>query len=120
MKSILENGDMIFIDGELQVVDNEEDIKQCLLAIFNIRKGEFFLDSDLGLDYTSLETKGSSDEEIIADLMDAISQEDRITEIVDITITRNKVERTVSIDIIVKSDDIVIELEEVILDVWDK
>lgn len=114
MLSVRERGDVIFEDGDFVALDEVEDIKQCLLAIFNTRKGEFFLDIDYGLDYTALEDKRSSDNDIKASLMDAIAQEERITSIESIEIERERKSRQVKIYIELKAHEQEIKMEEVL------
>lgn len=93
------NGDLEFKDGDLYLVDEKRDIAQCLMAIFSTRKGEFFLDVELGLDQEPFLKKTSDDSERKLAIREAAFQEERVITVDSIDIDVDKETRRAKIDI---------------------
>ncbi|MFB7260361.1 MULTISPECIES: contractile injection system sheath initiator [Bacillati] len=115
MKTLkLVDGDLVFTDGELEMVEGDEELKQALEMILKIRLGEFFLEENVGLDRTHLLTKQFDEELAHYDIVEALMQEERIEEISEITFSLDKTKRLLTVSVTVKKiDGTTIELEEV-------
>lgn len=79
--------DIVFDNNvEVQTVDGNDEITQSIERILSTRKGEFFLDAGMGMDYSELEKKNYNEDIIIDNIREAIFQEDRVSSIENITI----------------------------------
>lgn len=103
--NILEDGDLLFKDGDVVQVDEITDIKQELATVFNTWKGEFFLDENLGIEYDRILGKQVSNDTIMMVVADGISQVERITDIVDIDIERNDITRLIKVHLELAADE---------------
>lgn len=79
MKTIeLVDGDIKLEAGNFTVVDKEVEVKQSLTSLLTIRKGEFFLDENIGLSRSNLFGKRTNKAEAHDDLIECLSQDDRV------------------------------------------
>jgi phage baseplate assembly protein W len=100
----LVDGDISFDEnGELQMVSDEEELKQAIEFILSIRLGEFFLDETVGLNRDNLLTKQFDEDLAHADIVAAVMQEDRVDEVSEVTFTLDKATRILSVDLTILS-----------------
>ncbi|WP_426447550.1 DUF2634 domain-containing protein [Paenibacillus sp. S-38] len=81
MKSfkLSEDGDLVIKNGELQMVEGDEELLQCIRIELSTYKGEWFLDSNMGVDYYGkILVKNPNYAVIKAELTAAILREPRI------------------------------------------
>lgn len=74
-------GDLIIQSGELQMVHQREELVQSLERILTTNKGEWFLDSNFGLDYPQIWGKGRTTAEIRNHITQALLQDSRVTSV---------------------------------------
>lgn len=86
------NGDLIIENGNLVMIDGNEELRQSIERILTTNKNEWFLDIEFGLDYQAIQGKGKSKESIKLAISEAIYQDSRIksVDIKDIEIDRNR------------------------------
>ena len=83
MKTLaLERNDLKIDKDNLTVIEDEKEIAQSLSALLNIRKGEFMLDEHVGMERENMLGKNVNFEEIRDDIVEALSQDERV-ELVD-------------------------------------
>ncbi|QEO61607.1 DUF2634 domain-containing protein [Bacillus altitudinis] len=107
MKTLkLVNGDFIFKDGELEMIDGDEEIAQAVELILKTRLGEFKLDEFLGVERENLLGKNLDEEEAQYDIIEAIAQEERIATVEDIEFQFDRKTRTSRIKLkLIKEED---------------
>ncbi len=86
------NGDLIIENGDLVIIDGNEELRQSIERILTTNVGEWFLDVGFGLNYREIQGKGKDKESIKLAIAEAIHQEPRIQEvdIKDIIIDSNR------------------------------
>ncbi len=86
------NGDLVIENGDLVMIDGNEELRQCLERILTTNVNEWFLDIDFGLDYSAIQGKGKAKERIKLTITEAVFQEPRINQvdIKDIDIDKNR------------------------------
>jgi hypothetical protein len=106
------DGDLVFENGDVVMVERDEELAQSLQTIFQTRKEEWFLNSEHGLDRTPFLTK-KFDETLASDaIAEATAQEERIQRIENITFKREG--RSLMVDAtFIKEDGQPLQLEGV-------
>ena len=93
------NNDLVFdTQRSLVIVEGHDEEVQSVERLLTTNTGEWFLNVEHGLDYSRIQGKGVTDEQIRMAVMQALSQEDRIAEVEGIEIQRSEKDRTVAID----------------------
>lgn len=92
-------GDTV-VDNDLILVGGQEELRQNLENRLAVNKNEWFLDIELGLDYSEITGKGISDERIGLAIRECCFQDERIKEVRDIRIERMPETRYAKIDIL--------------------
>lgn len=93
------SGDIVFDkQWNLKMVEGREEEIQSIERLLTTNTGEWFLNIEHGLDYSKIQGKNVSDEQIRLALMQALAQEERIEEVESIGIERNQKTRTVKIN----------------------
>lgn len=110
---LLRDGDLVFAAGELQMVAGAEEVAQSCRVILGTRRGEWFLNPELGIDFDAFNGKDPSLEVMEDELRAGLEQEPRIQTIDEITITVNKVDRTLLVSFTATAVDGQIVSEEV-------
>lgn len=90
------SGDIAFEKGDFLMVDEIEEVRQSLYIILSTNKREWFFNPAFGLDFRSVTGK-STDSQIRAAVIEAISQEERVELIEDLTITKDRQSRRLSV-----------------------
>ncbi|GEM_PF-2398922 len=110
------NGDFVFDEaGNLEMVEGDEEIAQGAMMLLSIRKGEFELDENIGLDTSFMENKLVQDEEITDSVLEALqvlTDQNIIEGAENIMISRQGRSATIDLDL-VKTDGLNISLEGV-------
>ena len=107
------NGD-IAIGKDLELVKGQEELRQSIENRLSININEWFLNTQLGLNYAEIEGKQIPDKDITLAIRECCFQDDRVKN-VDVDIERNNAERTVNIKLVITdNNDADIELLEVI------
>lgn len=110
------DGDVVFdANGNLEMVESNEEIAQGVMMNLAIQKGEFELDENIGLDTSFRQNKLVKDDEITDSILEALQvmTDQNIIEGADnIVISRDK--RTINVDLdAIKTDGTNINLEGV-------
>ncbi|WP_333638219.1 DUF2634 domain-containing protein [Tissierella praeacuta] len=86
------NGDLVIENGNLIMIEGNEELRQSIERILTTNKEEWFLDMNFGLDYQAIQGKGKSAETIKLAISEAIYQDSRIknVDIKDVIIDRNR------------------------------
>lgn len=86
------NGDLIIENGDLVMIDGRDELVQSIDRILTTNKGEWFLSMGYGLDYQAIQGKGKNKESIKLANKEAIFQDERVKEvdIVDVVIDTNR------------------------------
>jgi phage baseplate assembly protein W len=93
------DGDLAFENGDFQVIEDKDEIQQCVGIVLGTNKGECFFNPELGIRFFNLVEK-PTDEKIRNEILDGLSQEDRVDTLEDVQITRDKVKRKLNISFI--------------------
>lgn len=94
---LLIDGDLVFENGELSVISGADDQAQCVRITLGTNKGEWFLDTEKGINFDVFLGKNLSEEEMIEELRGGIHQNDFIASVEDISITQDRSSRKQSI-----------------------
>ena len=88
MKTLeLEGNDLKLTKGTFSIVEDEQEIAQSLDALLSIRKGEFALDEHVGMEHDNLLGKNVNFDEIRDDIIEALSQDERVELVDDVAIS---------------------------------
>lgn len=90
---LLVDGDLIFNNDELAMINGQEEQVQCVRINLSTNKGEWFLDPDMGIDFGLFLGKNLAVEEMTEELRDALHQLDFIDSVDDIQIRQNRTTR---------------------------
>ncbi|WP_379142381.1 DUF2634 domain-containing protein [Paenibacillus sp. sgz500992] len=93
------SGDLVFLGDDLQLVTGPDEIAQCCKLVLGTNQGEWFLDPELGIDFSRITGKGVTADEVRSELTVGMLQEPRITEVNDVVVTFDRSNRTVSANI---------------------
>ena len=71
----LENGDIVIVNGDIQMVEDAELTRQTVESVLNTNKGEWWCDIEEGIDFHNI--LGKNDEDTIqAEILDGLQQVD--------------------------------------------
>ncbi|UVW20623.1 DUF2634 domain-containing protein [Bacillus subtilis] len=115
MKTLkLKDGDLCFENGELQMVEGDAELAQSVEMILRTSLGEFELDEHVGLDRSNILRKQFDQEEAQYDIINAISQEERIASVESVNFLMDKESRSLAVHVkMTKEDEETIEIEGV-------
>ncbi|NNV04648.1 DUF2634 domain-containing protein [Brevibacillus sp. MCWH] len=82
------DGDLVFENGDVVMVDGDEELAQSLQSVFQTNKGEWFLNSEHGLDRSPLLVKKFDEALAIDAISEATAQEERIQRIENVYFRR--------------------------------
>ena len=100
---LTDSGDIDLTGNTLNVLEGTDELDQYIRTLLNIRKGEWFLDTDLGLSHENLFSKNPDLEFVRLDIIEVLGQEPRITEIVELDISFNNQTRNATIEFTVRT-----------------
>lgn len=108
MKSLYLNGDgdlEFDSNGELKMVNRKDELIQEVRVTIQTNLGEWFLDPEIGFDYSTVLVKKPDYEMIRSVLTDAIMQVDRIDRVDTIDFNFDRSERNLSIHFVATSNE---------------
>ncbi|MED4977229.1 DUF2634 domain-containing protein [Heyndrickxia faecalis] len=110
-------GDIVIENGEVVMVDGDEELVQSIRMLLQTRKGEFFLEPEHGLSFDNIIGKEANQDETHDDIVEAISQEDRIESVEKIDFNDDNKARIRSISVeLQKADGNALNIEGVDID----
>lgn len=116
MRSLrLQDGDLVFSAGALQMVEGPEEIAQSCRIILGTNRGEWFLNPELGIPFEAFTGKAPVQERMIEELRAGLAQEPRIRSVEDIVITADTSARTLLVTFSATAEDGEIITEEVVI-----
>jgi phage baseplate assembly protein W len=109
------NGDLVMKNGEIQMIEGDQELAQSVESILKTRQGEFFMNTEFGLNRNNLLGKQADQDAAHDDIVEAIAQEERIATVDDIAFAddRSSRSRTVSLSMTKADDGETISLENV-------
>ncbi len=110
-----DDGDLAF-DGQrnLRMVEEVEEKAQAVRLLLQTSRGEWFLNTEHGLDYMAILGKKPNGAEIRAVIMEALKQEPRVEEVISLDIDYDRSKRHLSVYFKLRMEGEVIEGLEVI------
>lgn len=113
MKSLkIVDGDIVFETNDAVFIDEDEEIAQSVQTILQTNKGEWFLNTDFGLDRSVFFQKPFNETIANDAIREAVAQEERIQRIEDITFERS--DRTLKVSLtLIKKDGGTLAIEGV-------
>lgn len=108
-------GDIVMKDGELQLVNKIDELIQTFKTLLRTNKNEWFLNPEMGFDYSVINgVKVIDEEELTFALQDVADQMDEIDRIEDVQIEHNRQTRKALIKCKAYTvDNVELEIEEV-------
>lgn len=107
-------GDIV-VDGDLILVDGQEELRQNIENRLSVNVGEWFLNIGMGLDYAAISGKGIEDRGIEFALRECCFQDGRVKEVRDVRVKRNPETREALIEfVIIDKEDNPLYMEEVV------
>ncbi|GAK01517.1 hypothetical protein [Geomicrobium sp. JCM 19055] len=116
MKSLAldDTGDLVIKNGNITMVDEDQELIQSLRLLLRTNVDEWFLDPSIGLYHAEFRGKRADEEDMTAALEEAIEQEPRIDRIKSISFEYDRPRRKVSVFFIaIKTDGEPLEVSEV-------
>lgn len=110
----IENDDLVIENGNLLMVDGKDEIVQSTERILTTNKNEFFLDIDLGLEYKQIQGKGKDKDTIRFAILEALNQDYRVKEVEFINVNINRKTRQLEVDFKYTTNEEIIEGSEVV------
>lgn len=102
----MKDDDIVFNSNmELETISDNDEVAQSIERTLTTRLGEFFLDVEIGMDYSELQEKNYNEDVIIDNIRTAIFQDSRVDSIEDITLDIDPKARQIQVkfDIIVSN-----------------
>jgi hypothetical protein len=99
------NGDLMFENGELVIIDGAGELAQCCEIVLGTNKGEWFLNEEMGIDFNKMHGKNVNEQAIRQQIRNGLSQETRIKSVDDITVILDNVKRVSTVTFVATSDD---------------
>lgn len=109
-----ESGDLIIENNEIQMVENEELIRQTVREIINTNKGEWFFDWEMGIDFSNILGKGVTEEMVQAEIEEGLQQVDEVLHISDFTMSVEG--RKLKVTFTAKNEETDEEIE--VIEIW--
>lgn len=91
------NGDLVIENNSFKIISQIDEIDQYIRTVLNIRKGEWFLDTELGLSHENILGKDFDKNKIEFDVIEALRQEERVEDILELDIKFDRQDRKLSI-----------------------
>jgi len=110
-----QTGDLVFDGRDFIEIEDVDEVIQSLKTRLQIRLGEFFLDEFTGLSWENIFSKPFVEEDCRADILECLSQDDRVKSIDSISFVITDRNLKVDIHITLITDE-ELDLEAVVLD----
>lgn len=108
------NGDLVIDNGDIAIVDKDEELRQSIESILLTQFEEFEFDENLGTYYNVFWDKLATIEEKKDAIREAIAQEERISEIDALEIIEDRKSREMTINLVlIKADGNALQIEGV-------
>jgi phage baseplate assembly protein W len=91
------NGDLVVENGELSMVEGQEELVQCVKNVLGTNKAEWFLNPDMGIKFRSFLEKNLNEEEMREQIRQGLFQEPRIKTVDEITFEFDKPTRSMTV-----------------------
>lgn len=104
-----ENGDIIFQNGKMQLVNEREEILQSIQNRLKTRKGEYFLDVNYGLDYENIFSMNEKFIEIERQelaIRECLLQDSRVSRVISVDIKHEEREAIINFTIEIQDGEI--------------
>lgn len=79
------DGDLVIENGNLLMIEGDEELAQSVRSVLQTRKGEFFLDPEHGMSFDNLLGKTANQDETRDDIIEALSQIDELQAVNEVT-----------------------------------
>ncbi|WP_419882798.1 DUF2634 domain-containing protein [Peribacillus sp. B-H-3] len=100
------DGDIVIDEnGEFVMIEGDEELAQAVEETLETRKGEFFLEPEHGLVFDNILGKEANQDEALEDIVEAVSQEDRIASVEEVIFNDDLQARTRSISLVLRKED---------------
>jgi len=97
-KSILLNdGDVQLVNGNIVLISEDERVRQLIENALSIRKGEWFYNTETGLDHRELDKKNPNIDNLKSDIIDCVTGLEEVNEVTNLEIDYNRQERKADI-----------------------
>ncbi|SFJ44473.1 Protein of unknown function [Paenibacillus sp. UNC496MF] len=90
-------GDLVLENGDFATVTDKEELAQSAEILLGTNQGEWFLDPEMGLNFSALTGKAVEDETAAEAIRAALQQEPRIQGVESIAFARNQRQLTATI-----------------------
>ncbi|MBW7452433.1 DUF2634 domain-containing protein [Paenibacillus sepulcri] len=106
MKSLkLVDGDLVFEDGQLLMVEGPEELAQSVQLILGTNKGEWFLNLELGINFDVFNAKQPDMEVMRDEIRAGLHQNPRIATVEEINIISDRTSRMQQVSFVATSVD---------------
>ena len=99
------DGDLVFANGELQMVDGEAETDQSVRLLLGTAKHEFLLDDSEGMDMTPFQKKVPDNNECTMAIVECLSQLDNFGQVTSVTYDFDAERRKLSISAEIEMKD---------------
>lgn len=93
----LKDGDIAVKNGDFEMVKDSEELRQSVYIGMQTNEEEWFLNPDLGMNFSVFSTKPINEEAIRAEIMKGIFQDERIRTVDEIDITPDTKKRVLQV-----------------------
>lgn len=110
----IRNGDLVISAGEFAVIEGDQELAQSVRMTMETAREEWFLNEDFGMRREPFETKPYNEEEVRAAIIEAATDDTRITAVDNLTFAFDRPGRFLSVALeLQKNDGDTITVEEV-------
>ena len=102
---LIENDDIVVDKMDIVMIEDIDEICQCVERALTTRIKEFFLNLEHGMDYEEMQSKAPNIERLKIDIIEAALQEERLNLIESIDIEIDRVNRKAKIKFIGRLED---------------
>ncbi|KEQ22883.1 contractile injection system sheath initiator [Paenibacillus tyrfis] len=99
------NGDLVFENYELVMVEEVEELAQCCEIVLGTNRGEWFLNPSMGIDFKKVTGKHISLEAAKQQIREGLRQESRISSVDEIIVRPDDKRRTCDVSFVAYSTD---------------
>lgn len=99
------DGDMVIENGDFVIVSGHDELRQNIENRYGINKDEWFLNIELGLDYSMIQGKGISDSQIELAIRECGLQDSRVKEVLNVETTREYRHTDIAFTLVDREDE---------------
>lgn len=93
----IQNGDLVITAGDFMMIEGDEELAQSVRMTMETAQGEWFLNADFGMRREPFENKPYNEEEIRASIIEAATDDTRISSVENLTTTLDRVARSLGV-----------------------